>query len=155
MRFLIKWLMSIHCKLWRWGESWGEIEYMTRGAHFSNAFLAFMEGKNSGQIITFFLATFLARQMTKQPGDSWVPRLWIFAVFIYFFVMILDTLFFLLAIADVIFFNYILGILVVLPMRALGLWKDGIINIDYLKEIWLEIQAEHELMVMNNVVASM
>jgi len=104
-------------------------------------------------LLPFLFGSFVGRQTMKSKGDSWVPLLWKLAIACFFVIAIMDVVISLFAFC----YDFVACILTYI-LLALGLWeqigKAGLIKISYIRNIWLEVAAEHEVYIMQNVAAA-
>ena len=151
MRFLLKLIMKLHSKIWYWFDHWGEPIAIAQASHFANAFCNAMD--NPRTLLPFLFGSFVGRQTMKSKGDSWVPLLWKLAIACFFVIAIMDVVISLFAFC----YDFVACILTYI-LLALGLWeqigKAGLIKISYIRNIWLEVAAEHEVYIMQNVAAA-
>lgn len=157
MRFLIKLLMKIHIKIWTWFDLWGERCVIAPAAHFSNAFCNSMDKPRT--LMPFLLGSLAARDLTKPEGGSWVPILWRLAFWLFFVIMFIDLFVAIFALLYKLLIVVIITPLILAPMVLNRKWDSpkkmgneyGVIVNPYLREIWYEVDTEHDLYKANNL----
>lgn len=153
MRFLIKLVLKVHIKLWRWFKPWGEREAVATGAHFSNAFCNAMDAP--GTFIPFVFGPLVGREISKPIGGSWVPSLWKLMFFVFAIFAILDLVISIFALIYILF-----AIIASTIIASIFGWEEadkehyGHVKNKYLYDIWHEVDVEHDLYVATNLLHS-
>lgn len=153
MRFLIKLVLKVHIKLWRWFKPWGERQAVGKATHFANAFCNAMDQPST--FFPFLLGSLVGREMTKPVGGSWVPSIWKLMFFVFFIFGILDLIISIFALIYICF-----AIIASFIIAAIFGWEGastedyGQIKNEYLYNIWREVDVEHDLYVAQNLLQS-
>jgi hypothetical protein len=157
MRFLIKLIMKIHNKIWCWNDAWGERQAFAKPAHFSNAFCNALD--KPGTFIPFMFGSLVGHEMSRPVGGSWVPNVWKLLIFMLIPFAVLDLGITIFAFFYVFVIRFFVLYIIILPMKSEGAWEGhgygwGNVTNPYLKEIWLEVDMEHDLYVAQNLLVT-